>query len=708
MMTFFINPFKVLLRRPQYLLLAMVLFVALKGFGQQNTPEKLPQIKAAARAGESKILLRWAPNEPAAWQLLNKYGYKIDRVTLTRNGKVLDKPELINIQEAVLKPDPLPSWEQLVDEDPYAAIAAQAIYGETFELTDDYQEDIIQIINKSRELEQRFSFALFAADMSAVTAKKSALSYTDTQVKSGERYLYRVYSAAPLHIVQVDTGYVYIGLEDYEELVRPEVPKANFGDRHVILQWNKMNYADIYTAYEIERSSNGGKTFAPITNLPIISSESPKGMPSQYMYYTDSLPNNNHEYQYRIRGLTPFGEKGPYSTAVAGIGRDEIGANPAISAHKVINNNSVELSWFFDDRFNYQLESFTLSKARKANGQYEIVAHNIPADSRMVMDESPRTTNYYKITAVGKYGQEAVSMPYLVQLIDSIPPAIPVGLIGKIDTTGLVTLTWKANTEEDLRGYRVFRSNFKEEEFIQITVEPVSNTVFYDTIPVKAITEKVYYTVVAVDLHYNPSDFAEPVALIRPDLSPPVPPVFTQIEAKQEGIQLAWIPSSSTDVKDHLLYRKTDNDQQWKLIHVFNATDSVWLDMKVSPERYYQYTMIAVDQARLESKPSQPLGASPLNIMVRKGIGRLYYTQSEETKTITLGWEYGEPGVEHYLIFRADEESAMAPLESVKAGEKKFTDARVQQGKSYRYQVMAQFEDGSQSALSEEARVKVR
>jgi hypothetical protein len=120
-----------------------------------------------------------------------------------------------------------------------------------------------------------------------------------------------VYSAAPLHIVQVDTGYVYIGLEDYEELARPEAPKANFGDRHVILQWNKMNYADIYTAYEIERSSNGGKTFAPITNLPIISSESPKGLPSQYMFYTDSLLNNNHEYQYRIRGLTPFGDKGP-------------------------------------------------------------------------------------------------------------------------------------------------------------------------------------------------------------------------------------------------------------------------------------------------------------------------------------------------------------------------------------------------------------
>lgn len=688
-------------------LLMLLLAVAVNSYGQEKADEAKAAIKVAARAGSNNILLRWAPNDPVAWQLLNKYGYKIDRVTLMRNGKALPTPELVNLYQGAIKPAPLASWEQLVDDDKYAAIAAQAIYGETFEMSEDYRQDIVQVINKSRELEQRFSFALFAADMSAATAKKSALSYTDEQVKAGERYLYRVYSPAPESLIKVDTGYYYIGLADYQELPAPVAPEAEFADLSVMLKWNRMHHADTYTAYEVERSEDG-KNYKPISDLPLINSEPPSGLPPEYMFVIDSLSSNNQEYFYRIRGLTPFGEKGPYSEAVSGIARDELEANPAIAEHKVIKNQTVELKWFFDDRFNYQLESFTLSRAAKDRGPYEVIAQNIPPDSRMVTDKNPKTTNYYRITAKGKYGQESASMPYLVQLVDSIPPAIPTGITGTIDTTGLVTLHWKGNKEEDLRGYRIFRSNYLEDEFTQITVDPVADTIYYDTIPAKAITEKVFYTVAAVDMHYNPSDFSQPLELVRPDLKPPVSPVFTKINAKNGGIELAWVPSSSTDVKDHLLYRKADTDKGWALIRVFNATDTTWTDPNVTPDKHYQYTLIAVDHSKLESAPAQPLGASPLKQTVRQGIGKLYHTLDEENKQVTLAWEYEIKGVENYVIFRAENDNPITPLQSVAGTEQKFTDERTKAGNSYRYQVMAQFADGAQSALSEVVTVKIK
>ena len=261
-------------------LLMLLLAVAVTSYGQEKADEAKAAIKVAARAGANNILLRWAPNDPVAWQLLNKYGYKIDRVTLMRKGKALPTPELVNLYQGAIKPDPLASWEQLVDEDKYAAIAAQAIYGETFEMSEDYRQDIVQVINKSRELEQRFSFALFAADMSAATAKKSALSYTDEQVKAGERYLYRVYSAAPESLIKVDTGYYYIGLADYQELPAPVAPEAEFADLSVMLKWNRMHHADTYTAYEVERSEDG-KNYKPISDLPLINSEPPSGLPPE-------------------------------------------------------------------------------------------------------------------------------------------------------------------------------------------------------------------------------------------------------------------------------------------------------------------------------------------------------------------------------------------------------------------------------------------
>ena len=69
-------------------------------------------------------------------------------------------------------------------------------------------------------------------------------------------------------------------------------------------------------------------------------------------------------------------------------------------------------------------------------------------------------SNYFKIRAIGDNNQTE-SFSILVQLYDETPPAVPVGLTGKIDSAGIVRLEWKANTEKDLGGYHVFKSTEK-------------------------------------------------------------------------------------------------------------------------------------------------------------------------------------------------------------------------------------------------------
>ncbi|MFM7853901.1 MAG: hypothetical protein ACKO96_18755, partial [Flammeovirgaceae bacterium] len=164
-----------------------------------------PSIKVIVRSFEDSIILRWAPNTPFAWQLLNQYGYRIERYTVVRDSVVLkDKPQKILMNG--LKPFELTRWEPYAKKDNMVAIAAQAIYGKSFTVSNNKSMSMGDVINLSREQESRFSFALFACDVSTAAATLSGLRWVDKDVKKNEKYLYRVYSLVPENELKINFG----------------------------------------------------------------------------------------------------------------------------------------------------------------------------------------------------------------------------------------------------------------------------------------------------------------------------------------------------------------------------------------------------------------------------------------------------------------------------------------------------------------------
>src|SRR5687768_5896743 len=218
----------------------------------QTSAQQLDSIGAetlavAARPSSDSITLRWAPLSFKAWHLANIDGYRIERYVVTRNGALLSPPEMKILSEEI-KPLPLERWEPLVGANTYAAIAAQALYGDRFE-ADLSKTDLISVVNKVQENEQRFAFALFCADMSKDVAGFSGLWLTDTLIKKGEKYLYRV----TINGADSLRGSVFIGPDDDYRLTAPQNLKAEFHDRAVSLKWDHSQ-STAYTAYKIERS----------------------------------------------------------------------------------------------------------------------------------------------------------------------------------------------------------------------------------------------------------------------------------------------------------------------------------------------------------------------------------------------------------------------------------------------------------------------
>jgi hypothetical protein len=241
------------------------------------------------------------------------------------------------------------------------------------------------------------------------------------------------------------------------------------------------------------------------------------------------------------------------------------------------------------------------------------------------------------------------------------------------------------------------------EEFSQVTVGPVPDTVFTDTINVRTLTRSVYYKVMAVDRSQNPSGFSAPLALKRPDLLPPVSPVFVTVNASDKGIELRWINSSSTDVERHLLYRRPVGKPEWEPVAAFKRADSVvrYLDVNTGIITTYEYTLVAEDESGLRSQLAKPVTAKRIDTGIRPAMAEMSVMADRERRQIVLGWNDSRKNVDRYLIYRSEAGGPIRLYKTLPAGTSAFRDKQLTVNTTYSYRVKAQYLDGAQTAFSE-------
>lgn len=680
-----------------YFLLVVYLCV----FGLNNTVaqirDSIPEeaIAVMARPSPGEIRLRWAPLSFAAWRLGNNSGYRIERYVITRKGVLISRPVKEILVES-LKPLPESQWEPMVRGNAYAAIAAQALFGDRFEV-DLEKSDVISIVNKAQENEQRFAFALFSADMSPDVARSSALLFSDTRVNSDEKYLYRIFINGPDSL----RGSIFIGPDDQYKLMPPQNPKAEFTDKLVSLKWDHSRTTP-YTAYKLERSQDGSR-FREVSSTPLVT-VAPDMNDTHYEYATDTLPDASSTYYYRIRGITPFGEEGPPSEVVSGRSIPTIADIPYITSAVSIDNRSILLEWAFDHAGNSTIEGFDMQRAMEPGGNFTSLTQQLlPVNSRRFEDTSPNQVNYYRVRARGSDKKWYHSHIYFAQLIDSIPPAVPSGLTAEISDGGAVLLSWHVNIEKDIYGYRVYRSNHRREESAQLTVGPVSANTFHDSVNLQTLNEKVYYKVMAVDINQNHSGLSDALEVLLPDKVRPQPPVFLPVKCLPKGILLTWHPSGSDDVAMYQVYRK-ELTQNWQNITTINSnSDSIisFFDSDIPSRNLLSYTVIAIDDAGLRSEPALPVSGIAIEFPHPPAVIWRRSTMSSENDQLTIAWKYDAAGVAAFRLFRATEKEGPQILQTLPGSQREYVDSIIP-GNKYKYRIMAVFEDGQKSSLSDE------
>lgn len=671
-----------------------------------------PQIVVMARpTQEGTIMLRWAVTTSRAWRKLNKYGYQLTRYQITENNSLV-QPEEWNL--GTFKPKPLEDWMPHIETNNNAAVMAQSLYGETFDI--EGQDELSAIVNLAEEQEQRFTWGLYAADQDYKTAQMAGMGYIDTDVQPNEKYVYKVKALVPRNELDIQEGGVFIGLKDYESLPKPLDLAGVFLDGKTMLSWNYAIHKELYNSYFVERSEDG-ISFKRINDLPLTGLNNSDRTDAKRMFYIDSITNNK-PYHYRILGRTPFGELSPPSDVVSGEGEQVLAYVPRITTRTFLDDKRAIIEWEFLEEGNAFIKGFELNRSDTANGKYEVVMQGLSPTARKVQYDHLKPTNYLTITAVGKNGSERTSFPALVQPVDSVPPIKPIGLAGIIDSLGVVTLNWEANKEKDILGYRVFRGNNKKEEFSQITISPHQATTFYDSISVKNLNAKVYYQLIAVDQRYNMSEPSEILEIKKPDFIKPTKPIFSSYTIKDTKVHMTWVNSSSEDVVKHEIYRKERDGTDWQLVHTQSAdsdgqwevgspptpnhqSPTNWTDKDIQEGKQYSYTIIAIDDSNLESDPAAPLTVIIPKATIPPAIKELSSYINREKGHIELFWKpYKEAQVAELLLYKGHNDDSISLFQSLAPNEKHIVDEKVKPNNEYVYMLRAVFKDGRMSKMT--------
>lgn len=113
--------------------------------------------------------------------------------------------------------------------------------------------------------------------------------------------------------------------------------------------------------------------------------------------------------------------------------------------------------------------------------------------------------NYYEFAVLASNWEGA----------DMTPPAVPAGLTAS-SWNGFVILDWADNSESDLLGYNVYRSQVSGSGYILLNSTPLTESSYQDSSVVDGTT--YYYVLTAVDMRQNESAYSSEVA-VQPDSS---------------------------------------------------------------------------------------------------------------------------------------------------------------------------------------------
>ncbi len=272
------------------------------------------------------------------------------------------------------------------------------------------------------------------------------------------------------------------------------------------------------------------------------------------------------------------------------------------------------------------------------------------------------------------------------EVVALFEPAAPQNLAA-VSGEGRVTLSWTANTEGDLAGYRVSRSTQAGGTYAVLTASLLTTPSYVDQTAQNGTT--YYYVVQAVDTAAKASANSSEVAATPQDVTSPVAPSGLTPTAGNAQVDLAWSPNTEPDINHYNVYRALTQGGPYTLVASTTGPTPSYTDTGVTNLTTYYYVVQAVDTASNNSPYSAEVSVTPIDQTPVAAPTGINATAGEGR--VNLTWTASmEPNFSHYFVYRSS--TAGGPyvrISSTPLTQASFVDQAVTNGVVYYYVVRA-------------------
>ena len=213
----------------------------------------------------------------------------------------------------------------------------------------------------------------------------------------------------------------------------------------------------------------------------------------------------------------------------------------------------------------------------------------------------------YKITAFDKFIETQFSN--IVVGTTKALPLPPQEFKAKSGLVKSVQLSWLRSTDQDNKGYILYRKNFKG-EFEEI--EKISNlnkdNYLDDGDTFRDLTDgtQYEYKIVTFNKYSVSGAFSNVISATTKRIPETIKGL--SIEKDTTGLMLFWQLSTNKDINQYHIFRSSNSScSSMRKVTSVNSAEDVYLDSTIKPDTHYCYKVIAIDKDKLQSKLSLPV-----------------------------------------------------------------------------------------------------